>query len=110
VEAAGQPDAGSRSFKGPFIIVASSTRVRFFRSPPVPRAVPPKPDDDQPSHYNVWGTIVGLFFVGIAVDGFTLLGAPSSATQVFDGLALVASVAVSIFSARARPQGASRSA
>jgi ribose transport system permease protein len=58
----------------------------------------------------VWGTIVGLFFVGIAVDGFTLLGAPSSATQVFDGLALVASVAVSIFSARARPQGASRSA
>ena len=40
VEAAGQPDAGSRSPKGPFT-VASSTRVSFFRSPPVPRAVPP---------------------------------------------------------------------
>src|SRR5487761_39069 len=40
VEAAGQPDAGSRLPKGP-LSVASSTRVSFFRSPPAPRAVPP---------------------------------------------------------------------
>jgi hypothetical protein len=40
VEAADQPDAGNRSSQGPFI-VASSTRVRFLRLPPVARAVPP---------------------------------------------------------------------
>jgi hypothetical protein len=33
VEAADQPDAGSRSSQGSFI-VATSTRVRFVRSPP----------------------------------------------------------------------------
>ena len=32
---------GSGSYQGPFI-VASSTRVRFVRSPPVPRPVPPR--------------------------------------------------------------------
>ena len=39
-EAAGQPDAGSRIPKGP-LIVASSTRASFCRTPPAPRAVPP---------------------------------------------------------------------
>ena len=41
VEAAGQPDAGSRLPEGPFN-VALSRRVSFFRSPPAPRAVPPR--------------------------------------------------------------------
>src|SRR5689334_4229121 len=36
-----QPDAGNRLPEGPFI-VASSTRVSFSASPPVPRAVPPR--------------------------------------------------------------------
>src|SRR5215471_2978283 len=39
VEAADQSGAGSRFPEGLFI-VASSTRVRYVRSPPVPRAVP----------------------------------------------------------------------
>jgi transposase len=39
VEAADQSDAGSRLPEGPFI-VASSTRVSFFRTPPAPRAAP----------------------------------------------------------------------
>jgi transposase len=41
VQAVSQADAGIGFFKGPFI-VATSTRVSFFRSPPDPRAVPPR--------------------------------------------------------------------
>jgi ribose transport system permease protein len=59
-----------------------------------------------PGHHNVWGTMFGLFLVAVAVDGFTLLGASSSATQVFNGLALIISVAVSTFTTRARERRA----
>jgi ribose transport system permease protein len=59
-----------------------------------------------PGHYNVWGTMLGLFFVAVAVDGFTLLGAPSSATQIFNGGALVISVAIATFTTRARERKA----
>lgn len=59
-----------------------------------------------PGHYNVWGTLFGLFLVAVAVDGFTLLGAPNSTTQMFNGGALVISVAVATFTTRARERKA----
>jgi ribose transport system permease protein len=59
-----------------------------------------------PGHYNVWGTMLGLFFVAVAVDGFTLLGASASVTQMFNGGALVISIAVATFSTRARERRA----
>ena len=59
-----------------------------------------------PGHYNVWGTIIGLFLVAVAVDGFTLMGAPASVTQMFNGAALVISVALATFTTRARERKA----
>jgi ribose transport system permease protein len=60
----------------------------------------------RPGHYNVWGTMFGLFLVAVAVNGFTLLGVASSVTQMFNGAALVASVAVATLGARARERRA----
>jgi ribose transport system permease protein len=59
-----------------------------------------------PGHYNVWGTMFGLFLVAVAVDGFTLTGAPASVTQMFNGGALVISVAVATFTTRTRERRA----
>jgi ribose transport system permease protein len=59
-----------------------------------------------PGHYNVWGTMVGLFLVAVAVNGFTLMGAPGSVTQMFNGAALVISVALATFTTRARERKA----
>jgi ribose transport system permease protein len=60
----------------------------------------------RPGQYNVWGTIFGVFLVAVAVDGLTLLGAAAWVTPVFDGAALVASVAFSTLMARARDRRA----
>jgi ribose transport system permease protein len=59
-----------------------------------------------PGHYNVWGTMFGLFLVAVAVNGFTLMGLAGSVTQMFNGAALVASVAVATSTARARERKA----
>jgi len=56
----------------------------------------------RPGRYNVWGTIVAVFFVAIAVNGFTLLGADSWLTPVFNGASLVLAVLVSTLFARRR--------
>jgi ribose transport system permease protein len=49
----------------------------------------------RPGRYNVWGTIAGIFLVAVAVTGFTLLGADTYVTPVFNGGALILAVAVS---------------
>lgn len=59
-----------------------------------------------PGHYNVWGTIVGIFVVAVAVNGLTLLGAEAWITQVFNGAALLLAVTVSSFMARTRERRA----
>jgi ribose transport system permease protein len=56
----------------------------------------------RPGQYNVWGTIVGVYFVAVAVSGLILMGVDASVQQVFNGAALGAAVALSTFSARAR--------
>jgi len=59
-----------------------------------------------PGQYNVWGTVLGLFFVATAVNGFTLMGAAASVTQMFNGAALVVSLAIATLTARARERRA----
>ncbi|MDO8209605.1 ABC transporter permease [Conexibacter sp. CPCC 206217] len=49
----------------------------------------------QPGKYNVFGTFLGLFFVGSMVGGLTLVGAAPWVTSVFNGAALVIAIAVS---------------
>jgi ribose transport system permease protein len=60
----------------------------------------------RPGHYNVWGTIVGVFLVAVAVTGLTLLGADTWVTPVFNGTALVAAVAISTLMGRRREKQA----
>lgn len=56
----------------------------------------------KPGRYNVWGTIIGVFFVAISVSGFTLSGADIWIQQVFNGAALVLAVLLSTLIARSR--------
>jgi ribose transport system permease protein len=59
-----------------------------------------------PGHYNVWGTMFGVFLVATAVSGLILMGADAWVTQVFNGTALVLSVTVSTLLARSRDRRA----
>jgi ribose transport system permease protein len=62
----------------------------------------------RPGQYNIWGTMIGVFFLAVAVNGFTLLGAESWVTQLFNGGALIASIAISSLMTRARERRATR--
>jgi ribose transport system permease protein len=61
----------------------------------------------RPGNYNVWGTVVGVYFVAIAVSGFILLGAETWVQPVFNGTALIVAVAITTFAKRARERGGS---
>jgi ribose transport system permease protein len=52
--------------------------------------------------------MIGVFFLAVAVNGFTLLGAESWVTQLFNGGALIASIAISSLMTRARERRATR--
>jgi len=62
----------------------------------------------RPGRYNVWGTVVGIFFVAESVSGFALLGADVWVQPVFNGAALVVAVALSTLIARARVRSRTR--
>jgi ribose transport system permease protein len=59
----------------------------------------------RPGRYNVWGTVIGVYFVAISVSGFTLLGAQTWVQPVFNGTALIVAVALTTFAKRARERG-----
>jgi len=56
----------------------------------------------QPGRYNVWGTIIGVYFVAVSVSGFTLMGASIWVQPVFNGASLIVAVALSTLIARSR--------
>ncbi|MGK0721771.1 ABC transporter permease [Leucobacter sp. W1478] len=51
----------------------------------------------RPGFFNVIGTIIGAVFVSISVSGLTLSGASGWASNVFNGLALLAAVGLSTY-------------
>jgi ribose transport system permease protein len=63
-----------------------------------------------PGHYNVWGTVIGVFFLATSVSGLSLLGADVWVQPVFNGAALIIAVALSTLIARRRERTAARSA
>ncbi|MCO5066744.1 MAG: ABC transporter permease [Rhizobiaceae bacterium] len=60
----------------------------------------------KPGKYNVWGTVIGIFFVATSVSGLTLLGADVWVQPVFNGTSLIVAVALSTLIARGREAGA----
>jgi len=59
----------------------------------------------RPGFFNVIGTIIGAVFVSLSVSGLTLSGASGWASNVFNGLALLAAVGLSTYLGR-RQRGA----
>jgi ribose transport system permease protein len=49
-----------------------------------------------PGRFNVIGTVVGVFFVAVAVDGLTLLGAAAWVQPVFNGGAVIIAVTAAV--------------
>jgi ribose transport system permease protein len=62
----------------------------------------------KPGKYNVWGTVIGIFFVATSVSGLTLLGADIWVQPVFNGVSLIAAVTISTLIARGRESSAAR--
>jgi len=58
-----------------------------------------------PGFFNVIGTIIGAIFVSISVSGLTLSGASGWASNVFNGIALLAAVGLSTYLGRRKLRG-----
>jgi ribose transport system permease protein len=52
--------------------------------------------------FNVWGTVVGVFVLAVGISGLNLAGAPFWLPDVFNGLALVGAVSLSMIVERRR--------
>lgn len=59
----------------------------------------------RPGRFNVWGTLVAVFFVAATVNGLSLSGAQPWVQPVFNGVALLVAVALAALLARRRRQG-----
>ena len=59
----------------------------------------------RPGQFNVPGTIVGVFFVAVSVNGLTLAGAADWVDPLFNGAAVVVAVAVSTSTVLAHRRG-----
>ncbi|MEO3860674.1 ABC transporter permease [Acrocarpospora sp. B8E8] len=62
----------------------------------------------RPGRYTVAGTLVGVFFVAISINGLTLAGAADWVEPVFNGGAVIVAVAVSSLLTHRRLTGAAR--
>ena len=56
----------------------------------------------RPGTFNVLGTVVGVFFVAVAVSGLALMGVDTWIAPVFNGVALVVAVLLSSYLSRRR--------
>jgi len=56
----------------------------------------------RPGRFNVWGTLLAVFFVAVTVNGLSLSGAQPWVQPVFNGVALIIAVALAALLARRR--------
>jgi ribose transport system permease protein len=56
----------------------------------------------RPGQFNVPGTLIGVFFVAVSVNGLTLAGAADWVDPVFNGAAVIVAVALSTVLGRRR--------
>lgn len=56
----------------------------------------------KPGRFNVWGTVLAIYLLGTGVQGLRLAGADLWVTDVFNGLALLIAVAITVFMQRRR--------
>jgi ribose/xylose/arabinose/galactoside ABC-type transport system permease subunit len=54
----------------------------------------------RPGHYNVWGTVIAVYLVGLGTTGIFMLGASSYTEPVFDGAVLLIAIGLAKLSAR----------
>jgi ABC-type sugar transport system ATPase subunit/ribose/xylose/arabinose/galactoside ABC-type transport system permease subunit len=54
----------------------------------------------RPGQYNVWGTVIAVYLVGLGTTGMFMLGAPSYVEPVFDGAVLLVAIGLARLSAR----------
>lgn len=59
----------------------------------------------QTGRFNVLGTVVGVFFLAVAVSGLAILGVPSFVGNLFDGAALLTAIGLSRVFGRSRRGG-----
>lgn len=57
----------------------------------------------RPGRFNVWGTVLGLVLLAVGITGLQLAGAESYVQDMFNGVALIAAVALARFGAREAP-------
>jgi ribose transport system permease protein len=62
-----------------------------------------------PGRFNVWGTLIAIFVLAIGVTGLQLVTSVSWITDMFDGVALVVAVALSVTQQRRKTTGTTRS-
>ncbi|WP_310963916.1 ABC transporter permease [Nocardioides terrisoli] len=62
----------------------------------------------RPGRYNVIGTVIGVYFVGTAVSGLSLLGADTWVQPTFNGGALIVAVGLSTYLAQVRQRRQTR--
>jgi ribose transport system permease protein len=58
-----------------------------------------------PGRYNVLGGILAIFLLAISVNGLTLMGAEPFVNELFNGVALLVGVGVSVYSGKRRRLG-----
>ena len=54
----------------------------------------------RPGQYNIWGTVLAVYLVGLGTTGMFMLGAPSYVEPLFDGAILLIAIGLAKLSAR----------
>lgn len=58
-----------------------------------------------PGFFNVWGAVIAAILLSVSVTGLTFMGYAGWTTNVFNGVALIAAVALSTYLGRKKKQG-----